>query len=94
MLLLKNVIIYIPHSLLHQRKSYRIDETYVLPSSLGAVVFVPAFWNGTEEAHGVFNFIFQRISEPESNSATMKTAYACVLAVRAHTNDHDLVSDA
>lgn len=94
-LLFKSMISYIFHVLLHDRKSYGIDSTFVLSSTFQAIVVDPLFWSSSDPVHAMFDHIFKFIGSSEVNDATMATAYACLLSIKMHTYDlnHTLNDD-
>lgn len=92
-LVLKSVVIFIPLSLLHVRKRYKIDESYVLLNVFQDFGVDSNFWMEFGKIHDTFDHICNCIGTPEADESTMATAYGCKLSVQIHIYDMPLVSE-
>ena len=92
MRMLSSTITYFPHALMHERERLKLDLSYELPDAFVTAVTDVSFWKRVTDAHEVYNHICLCIGALESDDATMSSAYACVLSVRIHINNHPKLS--
>lgn len=83
----RSVVSMLPHTILHEAKERKIDETFELPNKFVQIINSRSFWDQVEVAHDCFDFICKCIGTLESDSATMSTAYAALLNVQIHIDN-------